>query len=321
MKPASQILRLLRLSPSQPWHIDTLADKLALPQETIHKEIKALQAGGFPIVEEPFYGYRLLHSPDILIAENIESYLPEKMPFPWRCLVYRETASTNDLATQLIEQGEKEGLALFAESQTQGRGRLQRIWESRSGVGLWFSLLLRPYWSVAWTNRLTVIAAAAVIKGIEKFIPEKLQIKWPNDILLREKKLGGILTETKINGNQIYSAVIGIGLNINHASEDFSEIIKPIATSLAQTTGGLFVRAEIAATILTQFSRLYVSNFEESQTLWQERCLTLKRDIVVQTPTGKIEGRAETIAEDGCLMIRDGNGYLQWVNSGEIISS
>ncbi|MEZ5405462.1 MAG: biotin--[acetyl-CoA-carboxylase] ligase [Verrucomicrobiia bacterium] len=199
--------------------------------------------------------------------------------------------------------------------------RLQRVWESQAGVGLWFSLLLRPYWSIAWTNRLTVIAAAAVVKGLEKLSNEKFQIKWPNDIFLRDKKLGGILTETKVNGNQIYSAVIGIGLNINHTPENFSENIKPLAISLSQATGQHWIRAEIAGTILTQFSRLYTGNFEESQTLWQERCLTLKRDIIVQTATGKIEGRAETIAEDGCLMIRDNNGYLQWVNSGEIINT
>ena len=317
MKPGSKILRHLRLFTESACHEDTLAKALNLTPKLIRQEIETLKKLGIPIVEEPFYGFRLLFEPDLLITETIESYLEEPGTF-WRPLIYRETASTNDLVNQLSTKGELEGLVIFAESQTQGKGRNGRLWESRPGLGLWFSVLLRPYWNVAWISRLTIIAAAAVVKGIEAVSSIKLEIKWPNDIVINGKKLGGILTEAKVYENQIRSAVIGIGLNIKHKDDDFSETTRPLATSLYLETSKNYIQAEIAASILNQLLQLYSSDFEISRNLWQNRCITLNQNVTLTTSTGQISGRAESIADEGSLLIRDTYGYLQWINSGEI---
>lgn len=320
MKPASKILRHLRLYPTTPWHEETLAQELNLTPKLVRQEIEILKELGLPIAEEPFHGFRLLFElPDLLITETIESFL-ENSPSFWRPLVYRETASTNDLANQLSTKGEPEGLVIFAESQTQGKGRNGRVWESQPGLGLWFSVLLRPYWNVAWISRLTIMAAAAVVKGIEAISSIKLEIKWPNDIVIGGKKLGGILTEAKVYENQIHSAVIGIGLNIKHTDQDFSESIRPFGTSLYLETQKKDIRAEIAASILNQLLNLYNADFEISRNLWQDRCITLNQNITLATSTGQISGRAEAIADEGSLLIRDTYGYLQGINSGEIIS-
>ena len=319
MKPAAQILRCLHLFPNASWQEETLAEKLNLTPQLVRTEIETLKNLGLPIIEEPFHGFRLLFKlPDLLLSEIIESYL-EESPVFWQPIVYRETASTSDLVNQLAAQGEREGLVIFAESQTKGRGRGDRIWESQSGLGLWFSLLLRPHWNISWISRLTIITAAAVVKGIESVTSIKLQIKWPNDIVFEGKKIGGILTEVKVNGRQIHSAVIGIGLNINHRLNDFSASLQPSASSLQMITGRSHARAEIAAAILNQLLKnLESSNFEESRNLWRERCITLNQEVTLTTATGQITGRAESIAEEGSLLIRDTYGYLQGINSGEI---
>ncbi len=172
-----------------------------------------------------------------------------------KVLVFRETASTNDLVTRLAEAGEGEGIVVFAERQTAGRGQFGRKWESAEGAGLWFSILLRPAWPAARLQEITPMVAVAVARAIEEVTGQTPRIKPPNDIMLHGRKVAGILTDAR-TGNRLFAAV-GIGINVRQRQEDFPPGLRETATSLEIETGAPVSREELACAVLRGFSGAY----------------------------------------------------------------
>jgi len=164
-----------------------------------------------------------------------------------RVQVYRETASTNDLLLRLGESGEPEGLVVFAERQTAGRGRFQRPWHSADGLGLWFSILLRPHLPPERITDLTPYVAVAVAEGLGEFA-DTLRIKPPNDIYGVHGKVAGILIEARTGAKPF--AVLGIGININHQRDDFPEELRSSASSLAIEAGSSQDQTAAACAVL-----------------------------------------------------------------------
>ncbi len=171
-----------------------------------------------------------------------------------RVLVFRETASTNDLLLRMGESGEPEGTAVFAESQTAGRGRFKRPWHSAEGRGLWFSFLVREGLSPAVTD-LTPMIAVAVRDGLcEATGDERWRIKPPNDIYGDSGKVAGILIEAR-SGSRPF-AVVGIGLNVNHAMDEFPQDLHGYASSLHVELGRTLDREKVAGGVLAAVNRL-----------------------------------------------------------------
>jgi BirA family biotin operon repressor/biotin-[acetyl-CoA-carboxylase] ligase len=167
--------------------------------------------------------------------------------------VVAEITSTND---ELLRRGEAEapeGTLLFAESQTAGRGQFQRPWSSAAGLGLWFSLLLRLPINDPTIPSLSAFAAVALVNTLQKLGISDYGIKAPNDVLISGRKVAGILVETRPGWNPF--AVIGIGLNVNHAAQDFPEELRESATSLAMATGYPFDRNAVAAALITELGK------------------------------------------------------------------
>lgn len=231
--------------------------------------------------------------------------------------VYRETASTNDVAMRLGRAGMAEGVVIFAESQTAGRGRLGRHWKSAAGLGLWFSVLLRPRW--ADFSHLSLAAAVAVARGIDPFLPERARIKWPNDIYLGEdRKTAGILCESSRD-----FAIVGVGLNVNHSWNDFDGEIADRATSLALVSGQHFDRNEVAASVLAEFDRIYQTlpnGFEAVVSECTERSVLLHRFVRIQSGGFSASGMVTGIDRDGGLRLRLENGFEKIVTSGEVVA-
>jgi BirA family biotin operon repressor/biotin-[acetyl-CoA-carboxylase] ligase len=176
-----------------------------VPREMLDgNAVAELKTLGYHIESHPHHGYRLLSSPDRLTADDIKARLKPQL-IGAEILVFEQTASTNDVAAQLAAAGAREGLVVFAESQTKGRGRHGRAWAAPRGKGLWFSVLLRPALSPDAFPRITVAASVAVARAIRRIAALDPRIKWPNDIILRRKKVAGILTEIQKN-----AAILGI---------------------------------------------------------------------------------------------------------------
>src|ERR1043166_918442 len=178
-----------------------LAELLNAPLRRISTEIAELQQLGYSIESHPHFGYRLVGSPDRLTADDIKARVRTRI-IGSEILVFEETASTNEIVAHMERSQAKEGLVVFAESQTKGRGRHGRAWSSPRGKGLWFSVLLRPKLRASAAPRITVAASVAVAHAIRKTSGLDARIKWPNDVTLNGKKVAGILTELRAEGDR-----------------------------------------------------------------------------------------------------------------------
>lgn len=180
--------------------------------------------------------------PDVLRERRGEGFIGRKV------LVFHETSSTNDLMLKVGESSEPEGLVIFAETQNAGRGRFRRPWHSAPGLGLWFSVLLRPVPELFDPALLTPWAAVSLLEGIWGACGCRLRIKPPNDLLGRYGKVAGILIEARSGSSPF--AVLGVGLNVHHRAGDFPREIRDLATSLAMETESEVDRTEVAAALL-----------------------------------------------------------------------
>ena len=173
-----------------------------------------------------------------------------------RVIVLEEATSTNDVVLEMANESE-EGLVVFAERQTAGRGQYGRRWESAIGKGLWLSILLRPPISVSDSGQLTALLARAIQATIEEQTRLAAWIKPPNDVYIAERKVAGVLVEMRVEASGGYAAIAGIGINVNHALEDFPPELRESAGSLAMATGMLFPRNALAIELLRTLEEQY----------------------------------------------------------------
>jgi BirA family biotin operon repressor/biotin-[acetyl-CoA-carboxylase] ligase len=296
-----------------------LAALLRVSPEIVASRVRGLCDAGFEIENRPGLGYRLLRAPDRLIADDLKSRLGQLTSIR-DVIVFEETDSTNEQAVKMGEAGAASGLAIFAERQTAGRGRFGRRWESASHRGLWFSLLLRPSLPMAHWPRLTTWAAAAMADAIEQATGLAVQIKWPNDLQSHGRKLAGILIETGSARAGNYFAVIGIGVNVNHAVEDFPGELRDTATSLQLETGRMIDRTALAVAILQTFhswlDRL-ANDFPSVIDAARRRSSLIGKAIAIDCLGSQVEGRAVGLDSDGKLLVEFPDGTTQTIGAGE----
>lgn len=178
-----------------------------------------------------------------------------------RIVVLDRTSSTNDVVARMLSEGCAEGLVVFAEQQMAGRGQRGNAWESAQGRGLWFSILLRPKIPVAESPRLTTWAANTIAQTIEDQLDVVASVKPPNDVHIGDRKVAGVLVEMRAEPRAPHAAIMGIGVNVNHRPEDFSEELRPRATSLAVATGHAIDRGAFAIALLRKLDVSYAERF------------------------------------------------------------
>src|SRR5256885_8161599 len=224
-----------------------LAQKLGVSRATISGRIHELRALGYDIEAGPHSGYRLLGEPDLLHADDLLSRLDKAAVIGRDIRVFQETTSTNDVIEKLARDAVDEGVVVFAESQTKGRGRLGRKWISPARKGLWFSVLLRPRMRLQDCTQLTIASGAALRRAIQHTTGLEARIKWPNDILIRSRKVAGILTEMRAELDVVSYVMLGIGVDVNLTASDFPTDLRKTATSLKIELGSTVARADLAA--------------------------------------------------------------------------
>ncbi len=314
--------RLLRILREATVHLPAgdLAAQLGESPGVIRAHLAELQAAGFEIEEHPARGFRLMAAPDRLIADDLAARLGG-CALVREIIVFEETGSTNELALQRGRQGAEAGVVIFAERQNAGRGRFGRRWESASHRGLWFSLLLRPDLPLARWSRLTTWAAVAVAAATERITGRRAAIKWPNDVFLENKKVAGILIESGTDSAGQPFAVVGIGLNVNHESADFPPELAERATSLRMATGRPYDRAALAVQVLEQLAaRLdqVKDSFSDLVGEASARSLLLGRWVQLRSGASVHEGIAESLDENGQLLMRAGDGSSECFMAGEV---
>ena len=297
-----------------------LARLLNVPASAVATEIGELQGLGYKIETHPHLGYRLVEVPDRLTADDIKARLTTHV-IGSKILVFEQTASTNDVAAHMARAQAEEGLVVFAESQTKGRGRHGRAWASPRGKGLWFSVLLRPKLPSSTAPRLTVAASVAVARAIRKTSGLDARIKWPNDVTVNTKKIAGILTELHAEGDEVFAAILGVGIDVNCAREDFPPDVSPIATSLQLETGRPQDRAALAAEVLRALEDGYAAahrDFDSIIAEWARLSTTLGKQIVVTVGARRIEGHAQALDDNGALLLRRDNGQVERILGADV---
>lgn len=230
--------------------------------------------------------------------------------------------STNAEANRLAQEGAQEGTLIVADAQTKGQGRLGRTWVSPSGSGLYLSMILRPAYSADWFPRLALTAGVAVASTIRQ-TGAMPQLKWPNDILIADRKVGGILTEAVFDKRRIEFAVLGIGINVNTGQDEFPVSIRNLATSLRLSLGRTVSRTHLLQSLLCQFEEWYEpldkGAFETILESWSEFDSTLGRVVEVFLPEKRVVGVAEALQSDGTLLVRDKTDCLHRIVAGDVV--
>ena len=297
-----------------------LCNRFGVSRTAVWKVINQLKKEGYRIEAVQNKGYHMVSSPDLLSKYELESRLDTQ----WlgKEIVYKEVVgSTNAEVRKLAEDGAKDGLLVVADSQTQGKGRRGRIWESPKGTNLYFSMLLKPGFEPDKASMITLVAAYSVAKVIRETTGLDAKIKWPNDIVVGKKKVCGILTEMSMERDYIHHVVVGIGINVNE--EKFPEELEEMATSLKKEKGCLVSRANLLSAILLQFEEDYLKflAMEDLRPFLDEynKILVNKGALVkVLDPKGEFSGIAGGIGADGRLIVFKENGQIEQVYAGEV---
>jgi len=312
------VLHVLRGAP-EPISGERLAAQLGLSRAAVWKRVHRLKDQGYVIEGSPRRGYRLLAVPDKLLPEEVLQGLQTRV-FTGPVHHFETLNSTNDLAKELAVQGAPEGAFVVAETQTGGRGRLGREWNSPPGVGLYVSLVLRPMLPPMELPQITLTTAVAVVRAVRRVAGLAPGIKWPNDLLINGRKLGGILTEMETESDRIRHVVVGLGLNVNNP--EFPPELAATATSLTLTAGRAFSRVHLLQAWLEEFEALYDrflnQGFPEILEEWKDYTVTLGRAVTVRQGPREISGQATDVAPDGALLLKTANGEMVRVTSGEI---
>jgi BirA family biotin operon repressor/biotin-[acetyl-CoA-carboxylase] ligase len=325
MTTDAQILTALRSASQGGVSGAELSQKLGISRAAIWARIEELRQVGYDIEATPHLGYRLVSSPDALHADDLIARLGKANVIGRDIRVFQETTSTNDVIEKLARDKVKEGVVVFAESQSKGRGRLGRKWISPARKGLWFSILLRPDLRPQEATQLTVASATALRRAIEGNTGVKAKIKWPNDILINGKKVAGILTELSAELDRVKHIILGIGVDVNLNAAEFPQDLRKIATSLKIESGKAISRADLAVRILREldadYARVCTGQFEAIADEWEERCGTIGQPVTIQVGDRKIHGRAESLDDDGALLLRTEHGTLERVTGGDVTMS
>src|SRR5580698_7442025 len=245
MTTDAKILMALRENPDGVSGAE-LAERLGISRAAVWSRIEELRHVGFEIEAGPHSGYRLVGEPDTLLADDLLARLGRTKIIGRDIRVFEQTTSTNDVIEKLARDGVREGVVVFAESQTKGRGRLGRKWISPAHKGLWFSILLRPNLRPQETTQLTVASATALRRAIVSQTRLQPEIKWPNDMLISGKKVAGILTEMSAELDRVRHVILGIGIDVNQEAHEFPSELRKTATSLKIENGESLSRAALA---------------------------------------------------------------------------
>ncbi len=231
-------------------------------------------------------------------------------------LHYPTVSSTMDVARKAAREGVAEGTAVVADEQTAGRARLGRSWINPKGV-LAVSIILRP--EMSQLLGLTMVASLATRTCVERATGLKATIKWPNDVLVRGRKVSGILTESALRGQSVDWAVIGIGINVNFDPKAYPEIAD-IATSLSQETGRHVAQLDVLVHLLGAIEFYYqaLRRGEPVHEEWRSCLETLGKEVQVKTGTEIEKGYAESVDDDGALVLRRSDGTLARIVAGEV---
>src|SRR6266516_5900583 len=297
-----------------------IAKEVGVSRSMVWRWVDRLRELGLKVKGQPDTGYILEQVPDILTPNMLRQRLKGSL-FGKRIYHFFKTDSTNRVALELGHDGEAEGAVVLAEEQTAGRGRAGRAWHSDRASGIYVTLLLRPKLAPVQAPLLTMMAGLSAHSAVQALTGLTVDLKWPNDLLIQGKKVGGILTEMHAEPNQVRFVIVGIGLNVNQ--EKFPDEFANIATSLRTETGKPQSRTEVLVRLLREFENDYnrfvregvgsvITRFESVSSYAKGR------RVRVTNGTESYLGTTTGLAPEGLLQVTRDDGKVVTVIAGDV---
>src|SRR6202163_2398617 len=296
------------------------ARQIGVSRSTVWKWVERLRELGVRVKGHPRTGYFLERVPDILTADMLRQRLKGSL-FGKRIYHFFKTDSTNRVALELGHAGEPEGAVVLAEEQTAGRGRAGNTWHSERATGIYATLLLRPRLAPVQAPLLTMMAGLSAHAAIQGVSGLNVDLKWPNDLLVNGKKVGGILTEMHAEPTQVRFVIVGIGINVNQ--EKFPADLTGKSTSLRMETGRPQSRLEVLVQFLRQFERDYQEMLREGAKSVVKRfeatsSYTRGKRVRVTNGRESFTGVTAGLEEEGLLRVKRDTGETTTVIAGDI---
>ncbi len=300
-----------------------LSDVLRISRVAVWKHIKKLQELGYTVESKQKLGYKLTSNSDALYPWEITSGLKTKT-IGQQAYYFDSINSTQNQALKMADDSANNGTIIIAAKQTGGKGRAGRKWISPKG-GIWFSIILHPKFDISITTLFPIASALALSNAIEKTFKISPELKWPNDLTIKGKKLAGILVDASLESNRIENLVLGIGINFDVDVKHIEKTLKGSpnfygVASLSEQKKKI-KPIQLIQTFLIELEKIYsLLNTKQTKKIiseWTKRSSTIGKNVEINTRDGKIKGKAIKIDEDGALVID--NGKNNRIIAGDVI--
>ncbi|NLA37989.1 MAG: biotin--[acetyl-CoA-carboxylase] ligase [Methanomicrobiales archaeon] len=318
---AINVLKILEESPD-PVSGGHIAERLGVTRSAVWKQIRELRRLGYNISSSRAQGYRLEATTSRLLPYEIHKKLRTRF-IGKQIRYFDRIASTSWVGKQLageIDPGKLHGMVIIAEEQTGGVGRLGRAWVSPAG-GIWISIVLKPGIPIDRLFMITMAGSIAIARAIRKEYGLSALIKWPNDIFVGDKKVGGLLLELAAEADAIHYTLLGIGIDANISLSDLPPNLRDVVTSLKAEVGHEVDRVALLARVLREFELRYQQledgEYDSIAREWKSLSLTLERRVAIRTINKAFEGEAIDVDTYGALIIRRDNGKIERVIAGD----
>jgi BirA family biotin operon repressor/biotin-[acetyl-CoA-carboxylase] ligase len=293
----------------------------AISRAAVWKAVTSLRAAGYVIESVPNRGYRLISSGDAIDPDNVMERASSMIVGRGGIIILDEVDSTNRYAKVLAEKNASEGTIVIAKKQIAGRGRLGREWHSSDTGSLCMSVILKPECAPADVAGISLLATYAVYETVKRYVGDRSELKWPNDVLVGGKKIAGILVELEATIDEVRFAVVGIGINVNNRTDSFPTKINETATSLAVETKSTIDMNEFLAALVSSLDVRYAEFKTDGMPAviarWRESYRMKGNQVTVTRRNETFTGKVIDIDDSGALCIEDCGGKKIRVFSGD----
>ena len=305
-----KILSFLKAHESEFLSGQDMSDILKISRVAVWKDIKKIRSLGYKIESKQNLGYRLIDSSELLLPWEITQNLNTKF-LGKRVYYFDSTDSTQNFAMEIASNDKENGTVIISKKQTVGRGRMKRKWKSPTG-GIWMSIIIHPKFDVSYTTLVPIATSLALCMAIEKILKIKPELKWPNDVTLKGKKVAGVLVDTSIISNEIENMVLGIGINFKIKPHELASTIKKtpnfygVATLVKKNERALPLVHQFLYELEKVFQLINSRRIKKIKSEWTKRSSTIGRNVSIITSEGNVSGKAVKIDSDGALIISNG---------------
>ena len=305
-----KILSFLKAHESEFLSGQDMSDILKISRVAVWKDIKKIRSLGYKIESKQNLGYRLIDSSELLLPWEITQNLNTKF-LGKRVYYFDSTDSTQNFAMEIASNDKENGTVIISKKQTMGRGRMKRKWKSPTG-GIWMSIIIHPKFDVSYTTLVPIATSLALCMAIEKILKIKPELKWPNDVTLKGKKVAGVLVDTSIISNEIENVVLGIGINFKIKPHELASTIKKtpnfygVATLVKKNERALPLVHQFLYELENVFQLINSRRIKKIKSEWTKRSSTIGRNVSIITGEGNVNGKAVKIDSDGALIISKG---------------